>query len=99
MSDSDSVDVTVTDNPARGRFEAMVDGAVAGFAAYRQNDDTTIELHHTEVDDGHEGQGVGSRLARGALDAVRASGRKVVPTCPFIRRYIDEHDEYRDLVA
>ena len=98
-SDSDSVGVAVTDNPARGRFEAIVDGEVAGFAAYRQKDDATIELHHTEVDDGHEGQGVGSRLARGALDAVRASGRKVVPTCPFIRRYIDEHDEYRDLVA
>ena len=99
MSDSDAVDVTVTDKPARQRFDAIVDDEVAGFASYREKDDTTIELHHTEVDDAYEGQGVGSRLARGALDAVRATGRKVVPTCPFIRRYIDEHDEYRDLVA
>jgi uncharacterized protein len=99
MSERDAADVTVIDNTDRRRFEAIVDGEVAGFASYRHKDDTTIEMHHTEVDDAYEGRGVGGQLARGALDAVRASGRKVLPTCPFIKRYIGEHDEYRDLMA
>ena len=52
-----------------------------------------------EVDDAFEGQGVGSALARTALDDVRASGRSAVPKCPFIRGWIDKHPDYADLVA
>ncbi|HEX7775877.1 MAG TPA: GNAT family N-acetyltransferase, partial [Parvibaculum sp.] len=44
------------------------------------------------------GKGVGSRLAKGALDAVRAEGLKVVPQCPFIAAYIKKHPEYQPLV-
>ena len=91
-------EVVVSDNPERSRFEALVDGELAGFVEYRRRDGR-LEMHHTEVDAAYEGQGVGSRLAKGALDAARAMGARVEPTCPFIRRYIDEHDEYRDLLA
>ena len=34
-----------------------------------------------------------------ALDDVRASGRSLVPRCPFIRAYIERHPEYADLVS
>jgi predicted GNAT family acetyltransferase len=91
-------DVEVTDNPERSRFEAHVDGELAGFAAYRTADDL-ITFTHTEVSDDFEGRGVGSALARGALDAVRADGtRKVLPRCSFIRGWIEKHPDYQDLV-
>jgi predicted GNAT family acetyltransferase len=41
---------------------------------------------------------VGSRLVRGALDDVRAGGRRIRPLCPFVRAYVDRHPEYADLV-
>ena len=92
------IDVQVTDRPDRSRFEAHVDGELAGFAAYETADDL-ITFTHTEVFDAYEGQGVGSALARAALDAVRADGsRKVLPRCPFIRGWIDKHPDYQDLV-
>ena len=54
---------------------------------------------HTEVEDRFEGQGVGSALARFALDDVRAAGtRKVLPLCPFIKGWIEKHPDYADLV-
>jgi predicted GNAT family acetyltransferase len=91
-------DVQVTDNPGESRFEARVDGELAGFAEYQTADDL-ITFTHTEVFDAYEGQGVGSALARGALDDVRADGtRKVLPRCPFIRGWIDKHPDYQDLV-
>ena len=91
-------DVVVTDNPGASRFEAHLDGELAGFAAYQAADDL-IMFTHTEVDDAFEGEGVGSALARGALDAVRADGsRKVLPRCPFIRGWIEKHPDYQDLV-
>ena len=54
---------------------------------------------HTEIDPAFEGHGVGSALAKAALDDVRAKGLKAVPLCPFIRTWIDRHPDYEDLVA
>ena len=95
---SEQPQVTIRDNPERHRFEAVDEsGVVAGFAAYRRSEDAVV-LTHTEVDDAFEGHGVGSRLARGALDALREEGIRVVPSCPFISAYIQDHQEYADLV-
>jgi uncharacterized protein len=93
-----SADISVTRNDDRGRFEATVDGELAGFAAYRLREGV-IEFTHTEVDDAFEGQGVGSALVSGALDQVRAEGLEVVATCPFVRGYIERHQDYADLLA
>ena len=66
---------------------------------------TEYELHdgryvftRTFVQDDFEGQGVGSTLARSALDELRDRGVAVVPLCPFIAGWIERHDEYADLV-
>ncbi len=93
-----SADATVTRNDERGRFEATVDGELAGFAAYRLREGV-IEFTHTEVDDAVEGEGVGSALVSGALDQVRVEGLGVIATCPFVRGYIERHQEYADLLA
>lgn len=92
-------DVTVTDNPDESRYEAHLDGGLAGFAAYELGEDRIV-FTHTEVDPAFEGKGVGSALARAALDHVRETGGlHVVPKCPFIKGWIDKHPAYRDLVA
>jgi predicted GNAT family acetyltransferase len=91
-------DVEVTDNPAENRYEARVEGELAGFAAYHLTR-SSIVFTHTEVDPAFKGRGVGSALARFALDDVRAKGeRDVVPVCPFIHGWIDDHPDYADLV-
>jgi len=95
---SEQQQITVRDNPAHHRFEAVDEsGVVAGFAAYRRSEGA-VELTHTQVDDAFEGHGVGSRLAQGALDALRDEGVRVVPSCPFISAFIQDHQEYADLV-
>ncbi|GGM52719.1 N-acetyltransferase [Micromonospora sonchi] len=88
---------TVVDNPSAGRFEIMVDGQVAGFAEYRRRNGT-ISFTHTLIESNFEGRDLGSKLARGALDAVREEGSGVLPFCPFIRGYIQRHPDYLDLV-
>ena len=80
------------------RYEGRVDGALAGFAEYQLTDQLVV-FTHTEVDPAYEGQGVGSAIARWALDDVRAEGsRKVLPLCPFISGWIARHPDYADLV-
>jgi predicted GNAT family acetyltransferase len=89
--------IDVLDVPAHSRYEVTVDGELAGFAEYRDVEGARV-FTHTEVFDAYEGMGVGSGLARGALDDVRAGGRRLVALCPFIAAYLGRHAEYADLV-
>lgn len=88
----------VTDNPGRNRFELRVEGELAGYGDYLPAGDSVI-VAHTEIEPGHEGEGLGSVLAAATLDAVRASGKTVIPTCPFTAAFIRRHREYVDMVA
>ena len=88
---------TVRSDPNSFRYELAVDGEVAGFAEYRMTEDRYV-FTHTEVEDGHEGEGLGSLLVKEALDDVRARGGQIVPVCPFVTAYIERHQEYADLV-
>jgi predicted GNAT family acetyltransferase len=89
--------ITVQENAGLSRYEASTDaGVVAGFAEYRDRDDVRV-FTHTEVDEAFEGRGVGSALARGALDDVRQRGLPIRDECEFIRGWVDKHPEYADL--
>jgi predicted GNAT family acetyltransferase len=85
-----TTEVVFVDNPARSRYEARVSDAVAGFVLYESRPGKRV-LVHTEVDPAFEGHGIGSRLAQGALDDVRAKGLVAVPVCPFIKGWIRHH--------
>ncbi|GEP36432.1 N-acetyltransferase [Nocardioides psychrotolerans] len=91
-------DIEVTDNTERLRFEITSDGAEAGFADYELTEGT-IKLTHTVVGDDFEGQGIGGKLVRHALDDARSHGLRVIPTCSFVKGYVEKHPEYADLVG
>ena len=91
------MELTVTDVPEAGRYEARAADRVLGLAAYRRHGDRVV-FTHTEVDPDAGGSGVGSTLVRGALDDVRAHGLRVVPRCSFVRAWIERHPDYADLV-
>lgn len=86
----------VRDNTTLRRFELEADGHVA--AAYYTLAPGVITFTHTEVPKEMSGRGVGSRLARGALEAARAQNLKVEPKCPFIAAFIAKTPEFADLV-
>lgn len=90
--------IALADNAAAHRYEIHVAGALAGFAEYNLLKDAVM-FTHTEVLPAFEGQGIGSKLAKFALDDVRARGLHAVPVCQFIAGYIRRHPDYLDLVT
>ena len=80
--------VTLHDHLTEFRYEARVNGTLAGTTAYELTDSMII-FTHTVVGEGFEGQGVGGALARYALDDARLRGLRVRRLCPFIRSWID----------
>lgn len=84
----------VRNNTAKKRFELDADGHIA--AAYYELSPGVITFTHTEVPKELEGHGIGSKLVRGALEAVRAQGLKIVAKCPFVAAYMKKHPEFED---
>jgi uncharacterized protein len=78
-------------NDARGRYELEVDGQLAQLV-FRMNGERLV-LVHTEVPDALEGQGVGSRLVRAAVDDARDRNLIIVPVCPFARAWLERHPD------
>ncbi|HEX3825261.1 MAG TPA: GNAT family N-acetyltransferase [Mycobacteriales bacterium] len=92
-----ALDVVVTNKETASRYEAHIDGELAGLTTYRLVDDRVV-FTHAEVYPRWEGQGVGSALARGALDDVIAQGKQITPVCPFILDFVGRHPEYLEHV-
>ena len=89
-------EVIVENNADAQRYEALIDG-YRSIVQYRLDEDQ-ITFLHTEVPEALEGRGIGSALARAALDDARARNFRVIPQCPFVREYIRRHPEYESLV-
>ena len=89
--------ITITNHPEKHRYEAAIEGQLAGYCEYNLLTNAVM-FTHTEVLQAHEGQGVGSTIAKHVLDTARSEGKHVIPVCQFIAGYIRKHREYVDLV-
>lgn len=96
-TEGDPMSIDVRDNPGEGRYEILVDGAVAGFTTYTLHSDR-IALIHTEIAEEYGGRGLGARLVAEELDDLRRRGLQVLPFCPLVRQFIEDHPPYLDLV-
>ncbi|GAA2779308.1 N-acetyltransferase [Streptomyces rameus] len=82
---------------ARNRYEILVEGKRAGLTAYRDRGEQRV-FFHTEIDDAFAGQGLASQLVQEALTDVRNSGKRIVPVCPYVAKFLTRHEEFGDLV-
>ncbi|MDR3084150.1 MAG: N-acetyltransferase [Streptomyces sp.] len=87
---------TVERNDAKNRYEILVDGKRAGLTAYRDRGEQRV-FYHTVVDEAFAGQGLASQLVQEALTDVRASGKRIVPVCPYVAKFLTRHDEFSDI--
>ncbi|WP_225102696.1 GNAT family N-acetyltransferase [Streptomyces sp. CoH27] len=87
---------TVERVDTKHRYEILVDGKSAGLTAYRDHDDQRV-FYHTEIDDAFAGQGLASILVQQALTDVRALGKRIVPVCPYVAKFLKKHAEFADI--
>src|SRR2546423_9630255 len=92
----------MTDNPisrneAANRFEAQIGEGKIAKIDYIQSS-RKLNLIHTEVPKKFEGQGIGTKLVKAALDYAQATNLEVIPSCPFVAGYIRRHPEYLGIV-
>ncbi len=71
------------------RFTTTVGGQTA-YLSYRRVDDTTVDYRSTFVPPPLRRQGIGEHLVRAALEHAAGKGLRVIPTCWFVRRVMEQ---------
>lgn len=87
----------VRHHAAANRYEIAIEGHLA-VAEYVLEDGRQV-FTHTLVPPELRGRGLAEALVRTALHDARAAGRKVVPACSYVARFIEKNPEFADLVA
>lgn len=90
--------ITIRNSPDRPRFEVLDGDTVIGQAAYADDGEGHRIFYHTVIDKEYGGQGLAGRLAAQALDETVAAGLKIVPVCPFIKKYVRKNTRYAGAV-
>ncbi|MGJ0184891.1 GNAT family N-acetyltransferase [Corynebacterium glyciniphilum] len=89
--------ISVTHDVDGSRYVLQLGDVVAGYAAYVQLGQVR-DFNHTVIDPAFRGRGLSSPLISAALDATRAEGFGVLPSCSAVEGFIAKNPEYADLV-
>jgi hypothetical protein len=91
-------DEELIDDVKRGRFELYRSKRLCGWLYYTHQHPNRYALQHTEVDEAHQGQGVGGALVRRVLDEIRSRGGTITAICPFVAEYLSKTNAYADII-
>ncbi|MFC5929962.1 N-acetyltransferase [Cryobacterium melibiosiphilum] len=81
------------------RYILTLTGETVGLADYWVSGQN-MHFTHTEVDPSRRNQGLAGILIEQALnDARTRTDLTVVPDCPYVAHWIDQHAEYQDLLT
>ena len=58
--------------------------------------DRLVIADHTQVANGHEGEGIGLTMLREMIADARSNGFQIVPLCPFVNAQRRKHPEWAD---
>ncbi|TDW94970.1 MULTISPECIES: GNAT family N-acetyltransferase [Kribbella] len=86
------------DNTEQGRFELHRDEHLVGWLYYTRLRPNRYALRHTEVEAGHQHQGVASAMIRRVFDEIRTREGTVTAICPFVADFVSRTSTYDDLI-
>lgn len=90
--------ITIELDETNNQFFTMIEGDKA-LLSFRIVKNGVYDFYHTFVPPRLRNRGIAGELVAYALAYARTHGHKVVPSCPFVRNYVDEHGSLRDVVV
>lgn len=81
----------ITHNLQAHRFETVEDG-ITGYVEYEPYNGG-IDITHTIVPKAIGGRGIAADLVKEALEYAGENGLKVIPTCSYVRVYLERHKD------
>ena len=83
----------------QGNFYIEENEKQLALLTYKKSGDGVITIDHTEVDSNFRGKNIGEDLVAEAVKFARENNLKIVPTCPFAKKVIDDKPEFQDVLS
>ncbi len=90
--------IEVRHDASRHRFVAEIEGQEARLV-YHPVAEGTLDYASTFVPETLRERGIASALVRRALEYAHSQHYRVIPSCWFVKQFVERHPEYRDLIA
>ena len=88
----------IVHDAAHQRFTHERDGQTS-YLAYRRLDDKTVDFVSTYTPPALRGRGIAARVVKRALEWAESEGMKVVPSCWFVREYVERDPSWQRVIA
>lgn len=84
-------------NQERNQFFTVVEGHKAYLDYLALDEGKVLKYYHTFVPPELRGRGIAGALVEFALNYAKDNNYKVNPSCPFVKYYVDDHPEFKEL--
>lgn len=82
----------------RHRFVGKIDGHEAELTYRITASPQVWDYNHTYTPHELRGRGIAEKITQYALDYARAHDIKVIPGCPYVKYFFENHPEYQDVM-
>jgi len=90
-------DLNIKHDKKKKQFYSEVEGGKAKLE-YSKKDADTLDFKSTFVPEVSRNQGFASQVTEHALKYARENGYTIIPSCPFVKSYIEKHEKYQDVI-
>lgn len=87
----------IKNDKSGSRFFLEIDGEEV-YLMYDENKNV-IDLYSTYTPPKLRGKGFAAKVVRAALEYAKEKKLKVIPSCWYVRKFIEENPEYQNLVS
>jgi hypothetical protein len=89
----------ITHDQDHHQFTCDMDGKISHLKYAVIDDGKVLDYKSTYVPSELRGQNIATELVKVGLAYAREQGYKIIPSCSFVRAYMERHPEYDDLLA
>jgi predicted GNAT family acetyltransferase len=89
--------MNIIHDPNRQIFFVDINGEICKLG-YRKIDHQTLDYRSTFTPNALRGQGIAGKITAVALEYAQKNNYLIIPSCPYIKNYIETHPEYSGLV-
>jgi len=91
------MELEIQHNKNRKRFFTFIEGREA-YLTYENDEDNVLNFNHTYVPYNLRGRNIAAQIVGHALEYARENNFKVIPSCSYVRVFIEKNKQFSDLV-
>lgn len=91
-------EIEVRHEKSAKRFAARVDSKIA-YLSYEEREGGVLDYAHTYTPPEFRNRGIAEHITRTALEYARDNNISVIPSCSYVRYFLERHPEFADVTV